>query len=117
MESIESKKFSKNLHKVLLRILSEKLEDPIFKRVTINFVKVSKDKTFATVYLDLVNNTKPKLVLEKLNKLNGFFKALLTEALGKYRVPFLKFVSDEEFNRARKVESLINEATKNLEDA
>ncbi|AEW45901.1 ribosome-binding factor A [Mycoplasma haemocanis str. Illinois] len=117
MESIEFKKFSKNLHRLLLKALQEELEDPVFKRVAINFVKVNRNKTYATIYCDLVNHSNPSLALSRLNRLSSFFKQFLSGHLGRYRVPNLKFVSDEEFYKANRIENLIDEAVKSLEDA
>lgn len=112
VESIESKKYTKRLHHLLLKIFQYDLEDPIFKRVTINHVKINRNKTFAYVYLDLMsieNSNTRKLIVSKLNRLNSLFKSFLVDHFGKYRIPTLRFVEDRIFEKGQRIEKLIKE--------
>lgn len=109
-ESIEFKRYTKKLHNLLLRSFHDDLEDPIFRRITINYLRLNRTKTIATVYLDLgsIKDTKRKnLILKKINKLNKLFRNSLSNNLDKYRIPFFKFVEDKLFEKGQKVEQLI----------
>ncbi|GCE63942.1 ribosome-binding factor A [Candidatus Mycoplasma haematohominis] len=110
-ESIEAKRHVKKLHNLLLKSFHEDLEDPLFKRITINHLRLNRTKTIATVYLDLgsIKDTKRKnLVLKKINKLNNLFRNSLSSSLDKYRIPFFRFEEDKVFAKGQKVEQLIN---------
>lgn len=112
-ESVESKRYTKLLHNLLLKIFHERLEDPIFDRLTVNHVRLNRNKTIATVYVDAVGCKNSKLVVNKLNRLNGLFRNALSEHLDKYRIPFLRFVEDRLLDNAKRVEYLIESDLEN----
>lgn len=109
-ESIESKKYTKKLQNLLLRSLHYDLEDPLFRRITVNHLKLNRTKTCATVYLDLLSindRRKRNLIIKKINGLNWLFRNSMKGHLDKYRIPHFKFVEDRVFSQGQRVEELL----------
>lgn len=117
-ESIESKKYTKKLQTLLLRSIHYDLEDPLFRRITVNHLRLNRTKTCATVYLDLLsidNLRKRKLIIKKINNLNWLFRNSMRSQLDKYRIPHFRFVEDRVFAQGQKVEELIRQDLANGE--
>lgn len=115
-ENIEYKKYTKKLQTLLLKSIHYDLEDPLFRRITVNHLKLNRTKTCATVYLDLLsinNQRKKKLIIKKINGLNGLFRNSMKDHLDKYRIPHFKFVEDRVFAQGQKVEELIKQDIEN----
>lgn len=110
--SRQNKQYSKKIHIVLQNIFFRELNDPVFKRVGINYLKLNQKKTHATVYLDVENIENNEQVFEKLKKLTIFLRKKVAEELQVFKTPNFSFVKDTVFQRALNLEKLIDEAVK-----
>ncbi|MBL6939077.1 MAG: 30S ribosome-binding factor RbfA [Alphaproteobacteria bacterium] len=75
--------------------------------VTITQVKPSPDMRHATVFCEPLGGRNAKQVIAALNKHKGFLRGELGHAITMKFTPDLRFVEDESFAEAEKIESIL----------
>ncbi len=103
-------KASENLKKIIARIFNQEqivLSEINVKFVTITEVRISKDFKSARVYFVPLNGLKSELYLETLNKHSNVIKFEVAKAWTAKFMPNLKFIADESFDYAQKIENII----------
>jgi len=84
------------------------LKDPRLSGVTITGVRATTDLTFATVY---VRSDGPiDEAIEGLDHASGFIRRHLGQILSLRRIPEFRFVADETFEHASRIEELLRQA-------
>ncbi len=96
------------IRKNIAEIIQFQVRDPKLGFVSIPEVKVSKDFSYATVYVSFIKESDIEPSLEVLNKAKGFIRSELASKLDTRRVPEIRFVLDEGY----KVEERITELLK-----
>lgn len=96
------------IRKNISEIIQFQLNDPNLGFVSIPEVKVSKDFSYATVYVSFINEKDIKPSLEVLNKAKGFIRSELAKKLDIRRVPEIRFVVDEGYKREERISELLN---------
>ena len=96
------------IRKNIAEIIQIELKNPHLGFVSIPEVKVSKDFSYATVYVSFIKEGDIEPSLEVLNKAKGFIRSELASKLDTRRVPEIRFVLDEGY----KVEERITELLK-----
>ena len=95
----------------LVGLLRDKVRDPRIAGVSISDVEVSRDLSFAKVYLlfsDSVNQTDDQVaMLSVFNHAAGFLRVALSNRLQLRKVPKLKFINDETQLRSKQIEELL----------
>lgn len=96
------------IRKNIAEIIQFQIKDPKLGFVSIPEVKVSKDFSYATVYVSFINEADEKPSLEVLNKAKGFIRSELAKKLDIRRVPEIRFVVDEGYKREARITELLN---------
>lgn len=100
------------IQKSLAQILLEEMTDDSFRLVTITGVNVSRDLSYAKVFVSVLKDD-PEQVKQMVDLLNDSSKAIrysLARAVNLRVVPQLKFVYDESTVRGYRISKLINSA-------
>ena len=95
------------IRKNIAEIIQFEVKDPHLGFVSIPEVKVSKDFSYAKVYVSFINEAEIEPSLEALNKAKGFIRTELASKMDTRRVPELRFVLDEGYKREARIEELL----------
>jgi len=98
------------LRHALAQILREnEIRDPDLEgvSVTITQVKPSPDMRYATVYCEPLGGGNAKAVVDALNKHKGFLRGEMGHRIAMKFTPDLRFVEDESFAEAQKIETIL----------
>ncbi|AHC39872.1 ribosome-binding factor A [Mycoplasma ovis str. Michigan] len=109
--SIINERLSKDIYVVLKRIWLTELDEQIYSFIGINHIKLSRNLTNITIFIDLEllkQKYQNKDIFYKLEKLTPFFKRQLVHKLNLPPHLKLSFREDLFIQKARKVEELIN---------
>lgn len=105
---LKGERAASEIQKELSDILLTEVRDKDLQKVTITFVKVTDDLSFAKVYFTTLDENREK-VLRDINNASSFFRTLLADRLDIRHIPELKFVYDDSIEYAQKVEKIIND--------
>jgi len=75
--------------------------------VTITQVKPSPDMRYATVYCEPLGGENAKAIVAALNKHKGFLRGEMGHRIAIKFTPELRFVEDESFAEALKIETIL----------
>jgi ribosome-binding factor A len=98
------------LRHALAEVLREKeIHDPELEgvSVTITQVKPSPDMRYATVYCEPLGGENAKAIVEALNRHKGFLRGEMGHLITMKFTPELRFVEDESFAEAQKIETIL----------
>lgn len=88
--------------------LKYELDDPIFKKVSFTYVKLSGDKSYLNVYVDTYNHQDINKILKELNNASGTFRTMMAKKTNFYKVPKIIFNEDTTITKSLHIEDLIN---------
>ncbi len=96
------------IQKAITELLNKKIQDPRIEMATISGVKMSPDLRVAKVYVTIFGDRdKIDQVLEGFQKSKGFIKKRIAPKLGLKYMPDLRFFYDDTFDRAARMDALI----------
>ncbi|MCQ2800777.1 MAG: 30S ribosome-binding factor RbfA [Bacilli bacterium] len=98
--------------KSISEIITMELKNPHLGFVTIPEVKVSKDISYAKVYVSFFYEEQIEEGMEVVEKSKGFIRSGLAKRLDTRRCPELIFVLDESFKREARITELLNKGKK-----
>ena len=107
------KRMAERIQQDLAFLIQREVRDPRVGFVTITEVKVSKDLSFADVYLSVLGkNSKEEAIdtLKGLQSAAGFLRGLLRQDLNTKVTPRLRFHFDEAFMRGQSIHQLLTQA-------
>ena len=85
-------------------------EENDLSRVTVSFVKMSRDLRIASIYIMPLGGENKNQILDLLNENKFFFqKAISTAKLKSKFTPKINFFIDDSFEEAAKIESLLSD--------
>ncbi len=90
------------------KILMNEVNDEQLKFVTITYVKITSDLSFAKVYFTVLDENRKEDVAKALNKASGFIRSKLCEQVDIRKMPELNFVYDESIDYGDKIENIID---------
>ena len=96
------------IRKSISEIITMELKNPHLGFVTIPEVKVSKDFSYAKVYVSFMCENEIEEGMKVLEKSKGFIRTGLAKRLDTRRCPELVFVLDESFKREARITELLN---------
>ena len=103
-----TKERKKELIKVkLATILQKSSNNPMFEGVTLVDVKLSPDSSTALILFSVFGRDNTVEIAEALNKASGYFQSKLRNSLQTKNTPKLKFVFDNGFDHASKIDSIL----------
>lgn len=102
------------LQKALANLLLQDMSDDRFRLVTITSVDVSRDLSFAKIYVSVLmdDDLKIKDTVKALNNATKSLRYNLAQAVKLRIVPEIKFVYDESTARGFRISTLIDSAVK-----
>lgn len=92
---------------LLSEIIFSEVENKLARNATITEVVVTKDLSFATVYVTFPSNSKESL--NALKNIATMIRQKLSQALSTYKVPFLKFELDTMLDKINHLEKKFEE--------
>lgn len=94
------------------KIISEEVKDDDIKFVTITYVDITSDLSYAKVYFtNLIDEDREK-VTKALNRASSFIRGKLFDEVEIRKMPILDFVYDESIEYGNKIEKIIDEINK-----
>ena len=99
------------LREEISRLLRGELKDPRVGGVTVTAVRTAPDLSVATVYVTALGAASGDEAIEGLRHAAGFVRGRLGRELRLRRIPELRFVEDRTLEHARRIETLLEEAS------
>ena len=113
-EFSRTQRLGEQIKRDLALLIQRELKDPRIGMVTVNFVDLSKDLSYADVNITvLVADDSDEKVIESLTILNEastFLRMELGRALKVRKVPHLRFHYDDSLKRGARINALIHQA-------
>ena len=101
------------IQQAITELLSKKMQDPRMEMATISGVKMSPDLSLAYVYVTVFGDKKRiREALKGFQKSKGFIKKRIAPKLGLRLMPDLRFIHDDSFDNAARLDALIDAAPK-----
>ena len=113
-EFSRTQRLGEQIKRDLALLIQRELKDPRVGMVTVNFVDLSKDLSYADVNVTaLVSNDSDEKIIESLTILNEastFLRMELGRALKVRKLPHLRFHYDDSLKRGARINALIHQA-------
>ena len=113
-EFSRTQRLGEQIKRDLALLIQRELKDPRIGMVTVNFVDLSKDLSYADVNVTaLVTDDSDEKIIESLTILNEastFLRMELGRALKVRKVPHLRFHYDDSLKRGARINALIHQA-------
>jgi ribosome-binding factor A len=111
-----SRRVADLIRRELADILLREAQDPRFKQLTISQVQLSRDLSFAKIYVTGLDPYEAKEVVYSLNRASGFFRHTLANSVNMRGTPKLRFYVDSREQHSQHIENLISESKQQLID-
>jgi ribosome-binding factor A len=113
-EHNRGQRISDLVQRELSLIIQKEMRDPRVGMVTINDVKVSRDLSYANVYVTFMGLEDDAVTqgLDTLNHASGYLRSQLSASLNTRTTPKLRFFYDETVVSGREISNLIDQALK-----
>ena len=115
-EFSRSQRLGEQIQRDLALLIQRELKDPRVGMVTVSFVELSRDLSYADINVTvLVPQDLDEKIIESLNILNeaaSFLRMELGRGLKLRKVPHLRFHYDDSLKRGARINKLIHEALK-----
>lgn len=101
------------LKKELALLIQSEIRDPRVGMVSVTGAKVSRDLSYAEIFVTILGKSADEDIIESmkaLNRASGFLRSLLAKRANLRTTPKLSFSYDNSLNRGRFLANLINEA-------
>ncbi len=112
-EFTRSDRVSDAIQRFLAQLIPQEIRDPRIGMVNINDVTVTRDMSYAKVYVTFVGNDSEEEGIEgakRLNGASGFLRSLLAKEMNMRTVPRLQFLYDKTAIRGQELSNLIDRA-------
>jgi len=107
-----AERISGKIQYAITELLSKKMQDPRIEMATVSGVKLSADLRVADVYIAVFGDKKRiREALDGFKKSKGFIKKSIAPKLGLKYMPDLRFVYDDSFDKAARMDALIKSAS------
>ncbi|MCG8632674.1 MAG: 30S ribosome-binding factor RbfA [Desulfobacterales bacterium] len=108
-----AERISVQIQMAITELLSKKIQDPRLEMATISGVKVTSDLRIADVYITVFGDKKRvRDVMDGFKKSKGYIKKSIAPKLGLKFMPELRFFHDDTFDKAARLDALIEAAPK-----
>lgn len=100
------------LQKEIAIILQREIKDPRLGMVTVSGVELSKDLSYAKVFVTFLNDDDSEVVTQGLKVLNdatGYIRSLVGKAMKLRIIPELKFVYDQSLVEGIRMSNLVSQ--------
>ncbi len=100
--------------KYIAEIVQREIKNPHIGMVSINEVVVNADNSLCKVYVTFLGAPHPHKAFEELKKTEGFVRSRLAKKVSVYKVPEVRFLYDESFERASSLEEALRKESEDL---
>ncbi len=108
-----AERISVTIQMAITELLNKKMQDPRVEMATISGVTVSADLRVADVYITVFGDKKRiRDAMDGFKKSKGFIKKSIAPKLGLKFMPELRFFYDDTFDKAARMDALIDAAPK-----
>ena len=105
--SIKNDRIDSLMQKEISYIIANEVKNPDVKYVTITYVDVTNDLSFAKVYFTTLKDKNE--TLKGLNSAKGFIRKTLADRVELRHIPELEFIYDESIEYGKRIEDKIKE--------
>ncbi|NLC34047.1 MAG: 30S ribosome-binding factor RbfA [Erysipelothrix sp.] len=106
--SIAKQRLESNINRHISDIILHDLKDKNLGHITVTDVVVSKDGSYATVYVTFFDDRGvPTERVEVLNKAKGFIRTQLSQRLTTYKTPEIRFKYDNSLNTGARIDEIL----------
>ena len=112
-EYSRTQRVADQIQKELAQLIQLEMKDPRLGMVTVSAVEVSRDMSFADIYVSFLgvdDQQKIDQLLKVLSQATGFLRSQLARAIKLRFTPQLRFFYDNSLRRGAYLSSLIDEA-------
>lgn len=110
-----AERISVKIQAAITELLTKKMQDPRIEMATVSHVKMSSDLRVADVYIAVFGDEKRiKDALQGFKKSKGFIKKSIAPKLGLKYMPDLRFVRDDTFDKAARMDELIKKSVNTI---
>lgn len=110
-----SSRVGHELQKEIALILQREIKDPRLGMVTVSGVDISRDLSYAKVFVTFLNDDDPQVIEQGLTVLNdakGYIRTLIGKAMRLRIIPEIKFFYDESLVKGMQMSSLVSDVIK-----
>ncbi|MDD9302825.1 MAG: 30S ribosome-binding factor RbfA [Desulfobacter sp.] len=108
-----AERISVKIQMAITELMNKKMQDPRLEMATVSGVKLTPDLRVAQVYITVFGDkNRIRETLDGFKKSKGFIKKSIAPKLGLKFMPDLRFVHDDSFDKAARMDALIDAATK-----
>lgn len=105
------RRVGEQIQREIARLIQQELKDPRLGMVTVSAVEVTRDMSYATVYITVLGDSSHiKQTLAILEKASGFLRKELSRLITLRSMPTLRFRYDESVEKGNRLASLIDNA-------
>lgn len=104
------------INRELAGLIQREVRDPRLQEVKVMEVRTTSDLSYAKVYVTLGSTKDTAEAMKALEKAAGYLRSELATKMNTRTVPRLNFVLDESYERASRIEDLLNKAPKGPSD-
>ena len=101
--------------KYIAEIVQKEVKGQHIGLVSVNEVIVNDDNSLCKVYVTFLGSAHPHLAFEELKKSEGFVRSRLAKKVSVYKVPEIRFIYDESFDRADRIEAALRREEEDLQ--
>ena len=105
--SVKIERMQNEFVEKISKIIKEEVKDTTIDFVTITYVRISSDLSYAKVYFTCLNLDKKNEIEKALNKASKFIEMKLSEIVEIRKMPELTFVYDNSIEYGNKIEEII----------
>lgn len=113
-EFSRTQRVAEQLQRELAQLIQREVKDPRLGMVTVNSVKISKDLSYADIYVTVMGKEESEeqitTSLKILNKVAGFLRTQVSKRIQLRVMPELRFHYDASVVRGNYLSNLINQA-------
>lgn len=107
-ENAKRARLAERIRATCATTLLTEINNPLAREATITYVRLSRDGSFARVFVDCLTRSRLKIVVNALNAASGVFRSGLAHKLTLYKPPRLVFVADEAIDVANRIDATLN---------
>lgn len=96
------------LRQELAKLLQGHTHDPRFSFVSISSIELSKDYSYAKVFVTILDDAKLKEIMVALNNASGFFRHQLANNVNLRTTPRLHFSYDNTIKQGQRISQLLS---------
>ncbi len=112
-EYSRTQRVADQIQRELASLIQLEMKDPRLGMVTVSAVEVSRDMSYAEVYITVLEQTdgpEREVTLKVLSRAAGFLRTRLAKVIQLRSVPHLRFHYDESIARGQRLSALIDQA-------